>query len=246
MARYETVRAVVLGSRPMGEADRVLTLFTRELGRADAVVKGVRKTTSRWGGRLEPFNVCDLVLFRGRSLFTVTSAQLVDVHRRLRDDREALAAAAVLCEATAGLFAEQEPDERVFALLRNTLRELDQGFEGPAVCSPLLAGALLKLLHEAGYLPVLDHCAACGAGERVLGFSASRGGLVCERCLDDCVPVTPEAVDALWSGWAEPLAALRAAPGSPAAAEALRHTHDLYAYHSGSRLRSLRFARRIS
>ena len=83
--RSEKVRAVVLSSFPLGEADRILRLFTRELGRVDAVVKGVRKTTSRWGGRLEPFNVCDLVLYPGRSLYTVTQAQLVDVFLRLRE-----------------------------------------------------------------------------------------------------------------------------------------------------------------
>ena len=153
--RAEKARAVVLSSRPLGEADRIVRLFTRELGRVDAVVKGVRKTTSRWGGRLEPFNVCDLVLHPGRSLYTVTQAQLVDVFARLRADREALTAAAIVCEAAAGLTPEREPEERVFALLRNTLRELDRGFSGRALESPLVLGALLKLLFEAGYLPVL-------------------------------------------------------------------------------------------
>ena len=182
MARAEKARAVVLSSRPLGEADRIVRLFTRELGRVDAVVKGVRKTTSRWGGRLEPFNVCDLVLHPGRSLFTVTQAQLVDVFARLRADREGLSAAAIVCEAAAGLTPEHEPEERVFALLRNTLRELDRGISGRAVESPLVLGTLLKLLYEAGYLPVLDHCAACGSGGRALGFSAARGGLVCGDC----------------------------------------------------------------
>jgi DNA repair protein RecO (recombination protein O) len=241
--RYEKVRAVVLGSRPMGEADRVLRLFTRELGRVDAVVKGVRKTTSRWGGRLEPFTIGDLMLYEGRSLYTVTQAQLVDVFRRLREDREALAAAAVVCEAAAVLFAEREPEERVYALLRNTLRELDEGIEGPAVQAPLLLGALLKLLFEAGYLPVLDRCAGCGGGRRALGFSAARGGLVCDACLDECVPITPEAVEAMCTGVSEPLTVLRAMPPSAAVAEALRDAHELYAYHSGSRLRALHFAR---
>lgn len=238
------MRAVVLASRPLGEADRILRLFTRELGRVDAVVKGVRKTTSRWGGRLEPYAVSDLMLYQGRSLYTVTQAQLVDVFRRLREDREGLAAAAVVCEAAAGLFAEHEPQERAYALLRNTLRELDEGFDGPAFQSPLLLGALLKLLAEAGYLPVLDSCAACGGGSRALGFSAARGGLVCDQCLDDCVPITPQAIDALCDAVAAPLAALRVLPGSAAAEEALRDAHELYAYHSGARLRALRFARR--
>ena len=140
--RAEKARAVVLSSRPLGEADRIVRLFTRELGRVDAVVKGVRKTTSRWGGRLEPFNVCDLVLHPGRSLYTVTQAQLVDVFAHLRADREGLTAAAIVCEAAAGLTPEHEPEERVFALLRNTLRELDAGLAGRAVESPLVLGAL--------------------------------------------------------------------------------------------------------
>ncbi len=241
--RSEKARAVVLSSFPLGEADRILRLFTRELGRVDAVVKGVRKTTSRWGGRLEPFNVCDLVLYPGRSLYTVTQAHLVDVFLRLRDDREALTAAAVVCEAAAGLTPEHEPEERVFALLRNTLRELDEGVSGPAVRSPLVLGALLKLLYEAGYLPVLDHCVACGGGGLALGFSAARGGLVCGDCIADAVPITPDAVVAMRDAVALPLAELRAAAPSAAVEEALRDAHELYGYHTGSRLRALRFAR---
>jgi DNA repair protein RecO (recombination protein O) len=241
--RYATTRAVVLSSRPLGEADRWLTLFTRDQGRIDAVVKGVRRTSSRWGGRLEPFNVCDLVLYRGRSRATVTSAQLVDVFRHLRDDRERLTAAAVGCEAAAMLFAEGEPEERVFALLRTALGEIDKGFEGPAGRAPLVLGLLMKLLYEAGYLPILDRCASCEAGTHALAFSAARGGLVCEKCLGDGVPITPEAVAALIDAVALPLAELRQAPPSAAVEEALRDLHQLFAYHAGTRLRALAFAR---
>jgi DNA repair protein RecO (recombination protein O) len=242
MPAAEKARAVVLSSRPLGEADRIARLFTRELGRVDAVVKGVRKTTSRWGGRLEPFNVCDLLLHPGRSLYTVTQAQLVDVFVHLRTDREALTAAAIVCEAAAGLTPEHEPEERVFALLRNTLRELDHGISGRAVESSLVLGAVAKLLFEAGYLPVLDQCAACGSGGRAMGFSAARGGLVCGDCVGEAVPITPEAIVALGEAVYQPLAGLREQPASAAAGEALRHIHRLYAYHTGSRLRALRIA----
>jgi DNA repair protein RecO (recombination protein O) len=237
--RNEKARSIVLASRPMGEADRILRLFTRELGRVDAVVKGVRKTTSRWGGRLEPCNVCDLMLYRGRSLYTVTQAQLVDVFLGLRSDLDSLGAATVACEAVAGLTPMHEPDERLFALLRNTLRALDQGFEGPAVQAPLLLGFLLKVLFEAGYMPVLEHCASCGGGGLALGFSAAAGGLVCERCLDDAVPVTPAAMAAMQDAVGRSLAELRTAEPSAAVEEALHHVHRLYAYHTGSRLRAL-------
>src|SRR5664280_1838466 len=128
--RYEKARAIVLASRPLGEADRIVGLFSQELGRLDAVVKGVRRTKSRWGGRLEPFNVCDLVLYRGRSLFTVTSAQFVVAFERLRTDLEAMAAASVVCEAAAALFPEEQPQERVFNLLCHALAEIDKGIDG--------------------------------------------------------------------------------------------------------------------
>ena len=241
--RYVTTRAVVLSSRPLGEADRWLTLFTRDLGRMDAVVKGVRRTTSRWGGRLEPFNVCDLVLYRGSSRATVTSAQLVGVLRHVHDDREALTAAAVTCETAKLLFAEGEPEQRVFALLHNALREIEAGFAGRAQEAPLVLGALMKLVYEAGYLPVLDACASCGSTGLLPGFSAERGGLVCAACLGDAIPIGGEAVAALRGAVAQPLAALRATAPSPAVTEALRAVQLLVGYHTGAHLRALRFAR---
>ena len=243
--RYEKVRAVVLASRPLGEADRIVSLFGRELGRADAVVKGVRRTKSRWGGRLEPFGVVDLVLFRGRSLYTVTSAQLVWAPQRVREDREAMTAAALACEAAAGLFGEDEPHERVFNLLVHVLREVDAGFDGPACSAPLVLGAIMKLLHEAGYLPVLDQCAQCGSGGMALAFSAERGGLVCECSVGEGSPVTAEAVAAMRSSIELPLAELRTQAPASAIDEALRHVHRLYMHQTGSRLRALRYARAV-
>jgi len=242
MSRYLDVRAVVLGSRPLGEADRIVVLFTREAGRIDAVVKGVRKTKSRWGGRLEPFNVCDLVLFRGRSLATVTAAEGVAVFPRLRQEREAMIAAALVCEVAAAIFPEEEPHERVFNLLCRSLHAFDGGFEGAALEAPVVLGALIKLLHEAGFLPVLDECACCGSGEHAVAFSASRGGLVCGDCSGEGLPASPGAVEALCDALAATLAELRVAEPSPAVAEAVRHLNALVVFQTGTRLRSLRFA----
>jgi DNA repair protein RecO (recombination protein O) len=240
--RYLETRAVVLSSRPLGEADRIVALFTRDAGRLDAVVKGVRKTKSRWGGRLEPFGVVDLILFRGRTLHTVTQAQLVWAAQRPREDRDALAAAALACEAAAALFGEEEEHGRVFNLLCRALREIDAGFAGPARQAPLVLGVLMKLLHEAGYLPVLDHCVVCGSAERLaVGFSAARGGLVCEKCLAEGAPITGAAVGALRSAVELPLAELRSAPTAAAVDEALRHAQALYSYHTSTRLKALRF-----
>lgn len=243
MSRYEKVRDVVVGSRPLGEADRIAVLFTRELGRADAVVKGVRKTSSRWGGRLEPFNVCDLVLFRGRSLFTVTSAQLVETFRHLREEREAMTVAAAACEAAATLFAPGEPEAGAFALLEDALRAADGGVDGPALQAPLLLAALVQMLAEAGLQPALDGCVVCGTEDGLVGFAAGRGGVVCARCLGDAAPLSPAALAALRAAARRPLGELAAAPPSTAVAEGVRHAHGLYSYHTGLRLRALRFAR---
>jgi DNA repair protein RecO len=153
-------------------------------------------------------------------------------------------AAGLLCEATSGLFAEGEPEERAFNLLTRALREIDVGFAGRALRAPLVLGGFVKLLSEAGYQPVLDQCAACGASDGLaLAFSAARGGLVCERCLHEGVPITPNAVEALRRSLGLPLAELRALPGDEGVEEAFRHLHALYAYHTGAQLRSLRLAR---
>jgi len=244
MSRRLDVRAVILGSRPLGEADRIVILLTREAGHIHAVVKGVRKTRSRWGGRLEPFNVCDLELVRGRSLATVTGADVVAAFPRLRMDRDGLAAAAVVCETAARLFPEEEPHERAFGLTCRALKMIDEGFVGPALEAPLVLGAVVKLLHEAGFLPVLEHCACCGGGGEAAAFSAARGGLVCRDCAGEGVSIGPASVSALCDAVREPLAVLRERPPSAAVDEALRHLHGLVVHHSGARLRSLRDAGR--
>jgi recombinational DNA repair protein (RecF pathway) len=99
----------------------------------------------------------------------------------------------------------------------------------------------VKLLHEAGFLPVLDHCACCGEGHEAAAFSASRGGLVCGECVGEGVPIAPDAVDALCDAVAVPLDQLRLRAPSPAVTEALRQLHAMFQYHTGSRLRALRF-----
>src|SRR4051794_4658755 len=153
--------AVVLRSIRYGEADRVLHLYTPHRGRVGAIAKGVRKATSRFGGRLEPFFHLNLVLHEGRGdLLTVTGAETVAAHPRLREDRAALDAAARACDAVARLFETGDPHPEVFRLLCKELSLLDS--------DPARAGRAnqlafrLKLLLAAGLVPALDGCASCG------------------------------------------------------------------------------------
>src|ERR671915_1369375 len=119
--------AIVLRGIRYGEADRVLHLYTPERGRVSAIAKGVRRAKSRFGGRLEPFFRLNLVLYEGKSdLLTVTSAETLAGHPRLREHAAALDGAARACEAVARIFDDGDPHPGVYHLLANELALLDR------------------------------------------------------------------------------------------------------------------------
>ena len=126
MARSTTTEAVVLRSFRLGEADRILHVYTHDRGRVGAVAKGVRKTKSRFGARLEPFSHVELVLHQGRGeLETVTGASLVRSHDRIRTDPYRLQVGMIGLEAMLRLFTEQEANEKAFTALTRFLDALD-------------------------------------------------------------------------------------------------------------------------
>jgi DNA repair protein RecO (recombination protein O) len=174
----------VLRSIRYGEADRILHLYTPHRGRIGAIAKGVRRSRSRFGGRLEPFFRLRIELHEGRGeLLTVTGAHTVDAHARLRGDARALDAAARACDAVSRLFETSEPHPAVFNLLCRKLALLDERGSGDGAAAR--AGALafrLKLLHAAGLAPELGACASCGEREHLDAFSGAAGGVVCAAC----------------------------------------------------------------
>ena len=177
--------AVVLRSMRFGEADRILHLYTPHRGRVSAIAKGVRKTKSRFGGRLEPFFRLQMVLYEGRSeMLTVTSAETVHGYRKLREDGPALDSAARACDAVTRLFDTPEAHPGVFALLCNELALLDAAAGSPdthATHANQLAFRL-KLLLAAGLAPQLAACASCGEADHLTAFSGAAGGVVCSAC----------------------------------------------------------------
>jgi DNA repair protein RecO (recombination protein O) len=229
-------QAVVLRSIRYGEADRILHLYTPHRGRIGAIAKGVRRTRSRFGGRLEPFFRLDLVLHEGRSeLLTITSAETVAGYGRLRSDGPALDSAARACDALARLFDTGEPHPEVFNLLCNELALLD--------AEPARAGHgnqlafRLKLLLAAGLAPQLAACASCGAQEHLVGFSGAAGGVVCSACEASSFALD-EAAHAFLSGaLAAPLQATPTAP-ERALRQAERAIGETLEYHAGVRLRA--------
>jgi DNA repair protein RecO (recombination protein O) len=201
MSTY-TDDGVVLRTQKLGEADRIVTVLTRKSGRVRAVAKGVRRTKSRFGGRLEPFTHVDLLVYTGRSLDVITQAETVRSYGEpLTGDYPKYTAGVAMLETAERFTAvEKEPALRQFLLLIGGLRTLVDGGHLPRL---VLDAYLLRSLAVAGYAPALDECAICGSqvppaagnsdpqravpapaapasGLRTFGVAA--GGLVCRSC----------------------------------------------------------------
>jgi DNA repair protein RecO (recombination protein O) len=172
-------QGVVLRTWKLGEADRIVVLLTQGEGKVRAVAKGVRKTRSRFGGRLEPFSHVDLSLYRGRELDIVTQVEVIAPFRALREDYDRVVAGTAMLEAVEQVAQEREAAVRLYLLLVRGLRALDGGPRDPSV---VLDAFLLKLMALEGYRPAVDGCAGCGSGEPPRCFSIARGGGLCERC----------------------------------------------------------------
>ncbi len=184
--------AIVLRSIRYGEADRILHLYTPGHGRIGAIAKGVRRSRSRFGARLEPFFHVLAVLHEGRSdLATVTSVDTLSANGQLRDRAETLDAAARACDAVGRLFETSDPHPAVFRLLANELVLLNHE---PVHARPANGLAFrLKLLLAAGIVPQLSACAACGDREHLRAFSAAAGGVVCGSCEASAFPLDEES-----------------------------------------------------
>jgi DNA repair protein RecO (recombination protein O) len=227
--------AIVLRSMRYGEADRILHLYTPDRGRLSAIAKGVRKTKSRFGGRLEPYFRLQLVLYQGRSdLLTVTHAETVDGHPRLREHAGALDGAARACDAVGRLFDAGDPHRGVYHLLANQLALID-AVPDRATRGNALAFRL-KLLLAAGFAPQLAACADCGESEHLVGFSGAAGGVVCSACEANAFALSQEAHDFLVAALGRPLADSPDAPPG-ALAQAERAILETLEHHANVRLR---------
>jgi len=173
--------AIVLRTHKLGEADRIITLLTRQHGRVRAVAKGVRRTSSRWGSRLEPFTHVDLQLAEGRSLDVITQAEtLTPFWGGIGDDYDRYTAGTVMLETADRLVAEErEPSPQQFLLLVGGLRAMSTGRAAP---SQVLDSYLLRSLAVAGWAPSFEHCARCGEEGPHRWFNPAAGGVLCAAC----------------------------------------------------------------
>ena len=172
--------AVVLRTYRLAESDRIVVLLTERHGKVRAGAKGVRRSRSKFGARLEPMSHVPVLLRRGRNLDIVSQAESVDPLAALLGDLERAAQGMAAVEAADQLSLEREPDPRLFAMLVGVLRTIA---ERPAVLN--IPAFYWKLLSAAGLEPVLDGCVRCGSGAdevQLVAFDLDEGGTLCRNC----------------------------------------------------------------
>ena len=241
--RTTKTEAVVLRSFRLGEADRVLHLYTLDRGRVGAVAKGIRKTKSRFGARLEPLSHVEVLIHLGSGeLGTVTGCELIRSHHAAREDGYRLGVGLVGLEAMLRLFGEPEANPRAFEALTKFLDLLDDApslVPGRPTLDPLVLGFQLKLLWLSGYLPHLSSCAECGGDGPFVGYSPRSGGAVCRGCAAGALALSPSGLAGIEGLLRSPLAdAAAVGLDERAARDALTLITASYEYHGGFRLKT--------
>jgi DNA repair protein RecO (recombination protein O) len=230
-------QGIVLRTWKLGEADRILNIMSRGHGKVRAVAKGVRKTKSKFGGRLEPTAHVALQLYEGRELDIVTQAESLDQFAAFRTDVDRFAGASAMLEAVDQVAQEGEANIELYHLLLGGLRAL----AGPG--GPLVVPAFfLKLLALEGLRPMLDRCVSCASGGddgvALVAFSDVDGGVLCVNCRRG-VALTPEALDLMRLVLGGRLGEALALPVTPATHEVASLATGMVEHHLERRLRSV-------
>jgi len=224
---------VVLRTYKLGEADRIIVFCTRSHGKVRAVAKGVRKTKSKFGSRLEPMSHVALQLYEGRDLDIVTQAESIDHFRVIRDDFDRITRAASMLEAVDQMSQEGGVNPRLYQMLLGGLRAL-AAHNGPVV----VPAFFWKLLSLEGYHPVLDRCAECGGEGPLTAFDLESGGLLCATDARG-TRVSPDAVELLKRILGGQLGAALNEPESAATQEVDHLASRAIEHHLERRLKSL-------
>ncbi|MGQ0825379.1 MAG: DNA repair protein RecO [Actinomycetota bacterium] len=168
---------VVLRTIKLGEADRIVTMLSPGHGKVRAVAKGIRKTTSKFGARLEPASRVAFQCYRGRELDVVTQVETIEANRAVREEYALLIHAVPMLEAVDQVAQEREASPALYSMLTGALRTLGAGR------SPVVTPAFFwKLLSLEGFHPLLDGCASCNQDVEMVAFDLDEGGVLCRSC----------------------------------------------------------------
>ena len=227
---------VVLRTYKLGEADRIIVLMTAEHGKVRAVAKGVRKTKSRFGGRLEPLCHLSLLMHEGRNLDVVSQVETIDSPAPLLTDLDRLTQGLAIVEAVDQIAMDREPAPALYRMLVGALRTLETR------PSPVIVPAFYwKVLAAEGVQPQLDACVGCGGSEpnvQLVAFDMQEGGVHCRSCRRGR-PVSPEALRITRMILGGQLNAAIDEPSSSATAEVGHLATAALEHHLERRLRSV-------
>ena len=229
-------QGVVLRTIRLGEADRIVTLMTEQHGKVRAVAKGVRRTTSKFGSRLEPLSHVALLGWQGRGdLDTVNQVEVIDTFRAVREDLDRMAAAMSMLEVVDQIGQERHGNPRLYEMLVGALGALS------GRNSPMVAPAFfLKVLALEGSAPVLDACVSCGEEDpaALVAFDLTEGGVLCRNCRRGRA-LTPAGLALLRRTLGGGLSGVLAEPRSPVTDEVAALAAEAMEAHLDRRLRSL-------
>ena len=230
---------VVLRTFRLGEADRIVTLMTKGRGKVRAVAKGVRRTHSKFGARLEPLSHVTMMCWQGRELDIVNQAEVLDTFRAVREDLRRLPKGMALIEVSDQMAQERHPDHKLYAMLVAALRTLCDPDIDPTLLAPAF---FMKALVLEGAAPILEGCASCGEPDsavELVAFDLTEGGALCRRCRRGR-PMSPAALALLRRILGGGLAAVLSGPPSPGADEVAELATEAMEVHLDRRIRSVR------
>ncbi len=224
---------VVLRTYKLGESDRIVVLLTQEHGKVRAVAKGVRKTHSKFGARLEPMSHVKLLLAQGRELDIVNQAECVETLAPMMVDLDHLTNGIAVLEAADQMSMDREPVPHLYRMVVGALRTIADR-SGPLV----VPSFYWKLLAAEGVAPELDACVRCGEEGPLVAFDMDQGGALCRACRTGA-PLSAEALELMRMILGGRLNDALAVPSSPATHEVAAHATRSLEHHIERRLRTV-------
>ncbi|MFW5649509.1 MAG: DNA repair protein RecO [Candidatus Alkaliphilus sp. MAG34] len=177
-----TTEGFVLRNRKYRETDSLLTIFTRKVGKINAIAKGAHRPKSNLLAGIQPFSYSEFVLYKGRSLYSINQCEVKEIFYPLREDLKKLSYAAYLLELVESVITEGQTNNRLFNLLGRTLYILK---EDNVEINPIIRAFEIKLMNYSGYRPHLVGCVHCANKQSISWkFSAEQGGLLCSSCFN--------------------------------------------------------------
>ena len=193
--RVQKVEAVIISHRNYGEADRILRVFTPELGKITILAKGVRKSGSRKGPHIEPFTHSALVIAKGQNFWILTQADTIDLFPQITGSLYRTGLSAYILELADRLTVEDQPDSSIFRLIIDSIKQIDRSTD------PFVPACYyeLQILQATGFKPELFHCVNCGSEiiQQDQYFSIIQGGVICPKCnhfQQDILPASQEVL----------------------------------------------------